>query len=830
MASMGNAQRGALGGLAKLGEGARTTSDLSRVGGGLSRGANEGKKLNAAPWSDTWPAAGATLDLDFANNRGFVRGVGQGGVMDAITFTRASNGTFVKPDGTLSTHANQGALGNNLLSFPQDFVNNYWLKTQSLITANVENSPNKTLTANLFEPTLTTSNHRIEGTVTNIVSGQDYSFSVYAKKNTSNFIQVVLSSGTFGFNAYANFDLNLGNLGDVGTSASAQINEDINGWYRCIVTATATSSVNATPALSIITNSTSSRLESFLGTNESIFIWGAQLEVGSTATEYFPTNIGEPRFDWASTEQVAQRNLLRFTEEFDNSFLPKFGMNAFGSGSIANTILTTDPLGGNTAEFFQESTETDPHAFGNPFSVSVGDLLTFSIYVKSAGRDFILISGTSFNSPANIWWANYSLIDGQIIKDVNVTASSENIGDGWWRLIYTYVAPYTIAGSNRFGFWVAMSDTFTLPSRSVQYGKTYTGDGISGIYAWGAQLELGDTATTYQSVGTFIPSTTPLRANPTSNGILIEEARTNRLLWNRDATQTEWVKTNITATKDQTGIDGVANSASSLTATDDNGTCIQTITLAAGNRTGSVYLKRLTGTGNIQVTLDGSTYSTVELSDTEWYRIVLSGSVTNPTVGIKIAVDGDAVAMDYGQVEDGLFVTTPILTTTATATRALETVSIQDINFDSWYNQTLGTIYAKAVKYNTVQAGSVALFSSGNTLNGKFGIDGTGGNDRFIFLSTASGGTLSLGVTPTKLGENKYALSYNSNNIQIIGSNNGNNTDELYGIFPHNFVRNTLNIGQFAFTGTLNRLNGCIKELKYFPNKLTANEINELTK
>jgi hypothetical protein len=159
MASMGNAQRGALGGLAKLGEGARTTSDLSRVGGGLSRGANEGKKLNAAPWSDTWPAAGATLDLDFANNRGFVRGVGQGGVMDAITFTRASNGNYVNEDGLLVGGGTGNQTGANLLSFPQDFDNAIWVKQNAEIKENTLSAPDGTQSADFLNELTANTTH-----------------------------------------------------------------------------------------------------------------------------------------------------------------------------------------------------------------------------------------------------------------------------------------------------------------------------------------------------------------------------------------------------------------------------------------------------------------------------------------------------------------------------------------------------------------------------------------------------------------------------------------------------------------------------------------------
>jgi len=76
MPSMVDAHRSGIGGLAKLGDGVRANSD-ARTQAGLGRGPNQSKKLINAAWTDTFPAQGATLDLDFANDRGFVRGIGQ---------------------------------------------------------------------------------------------------------------------------------------------------------------------------------------------------------------------------------------------------------------------------------------------------------------------------------------------------------------------------------------------------------------------------------------------------------------------------------------------------------------------------------------------------------------------------------------------------------------------------------------------------------------------------------------------------------------------------------------------------------------------------------
>ena len=177
----------------KLSEGAKPGYD-ARVGSGLGRGPNLRKKAVAAPWSGTWPAPGATLDLDFANNRGFVRGVGQGGAMDAVTFTRASNATFVKPDGTLSTHANQGALGNNLLTFPQDFDNAAWFAgSGAAIRANTSIAPNGTLTADTLSYTVQFGHVR---QTVSLLANTEYTVSVYCRRNSgSNELRFTTNTG-----------------------------------------------------------------------------------------------------------------------------------------------------------------------------------------------------------------------------------------------------------------------------------------------------------------------------------------------------------------------------------------------------------------------------------------------------------------------------------------------------------------------------------------------------------------------------------------------------------------------------------------------------------
>lgn len=128
-------------------------------------------------------------------------------------------------------------------------------------------------------------------------------------------------------------------------------------------------------------------------------------------------------------------------------------------------------------------------------------------------------------------------------------------------------------------------------------------------------------------------------------GLLIEEQRSNRLSWSEDFSNAVWVKTNATVTANAVASPSGATDADTLTATAGNATVVQSITPGAGSQTQSIYLKRKTGTGNVDVTADGATWVTQTLSSTEWTRCVVTQTcgASALSVGVRIVTSGDAV-------------------------------------------------------------------------------------------------------------------------------------------------------------------------------------------
>ena len=164
----------------------------------------------------------------------------------------------------------------------------------------------------------------------------------------------------------------------------------------------------------------------------------------------------------------------------------------------------------------------------------------------------------------------------------------------------------------------------------------------------------------------------------TNQGLLVEESRTNDALWARDLTNAAWTKVNMTTAHNEVGADGVASSATTLTATAGNATVLQTITLGSQADTSSVYLKCITCTGAIQITENnGTAWATcANLITTNFVRCSVTATLANPIIGLRIVNSGDSVIADFFQMEPGGFVTSPIPTTTVAVARNADQVAI----------------------------------------------------------------------------------------------------------------------------------------------------------
>jgi hypothetical protein len=250
-----------------------------------------------------------------------------------------------------------------------------------------------------------------------------------------------------------------------------------------------------------------------------------------------------------------------------------------------------------------------------------------------------------------------------------------------------------------------------------------------------------------------------------ARGLLTEGARTNIALHSRDFTQAAWVKTNITAALNVTGITGVTNSASRLTATAGNGTALQTITSASASHVSSFFARRITGTGTVEITQDnGASWTAITLT-AAWQRFsVAAATVVNPVIGFRLVTSGDVIAVDVAQCEVGTFATSPIITGAASVTRAAETGTA---------NLTIGPEFSLLSEFVTV-----ARFSStgGATNHGTQLNDGTFNNVFSLSQRNTVSPTMNLAVVVGGVNTNLTTDVLNLGVVQKqIGAYSGGN-------------------------------------------------------
>lgn len=249
--------------------------------------------------------------------------------------------------------------------------------------------------------------------------------------------------------------------------------------------------------------------------------------------------------------------------------------------------------------------------------------------------------------------------------------------------------------------------------------------------------------------------------------LLVEpSAATNLALQSDDFTNASWTKSNMSTAKTATGAADVANSASTLTASAGNATALQAITSGSSLRITSCFIKRRTGTGNIDLTQDnGSTWATQAVT-AGWQRFSIAAvTSTNPTVGIRIVTNGDAIDVMWFQHEATAVVSSPIPTTTGTVTRNGDNINVATSKFP------LGSEWSMFMDWLLPQAvaaiGAPMMLNDG-TLN-NYTIWQVGSAGEFIGGSGAGGVTQSSiqvgGVTIVANTRYQSAARFSPNNV-----------------------------------------------------------------
>ena len=214
--------------------------------------------------------------------------------------TPAGTGSYAaRADGSLQFFPSY----TNLLLSSQNITGTGWTKSASVTTtANSTTAPDGTTTAGLAAYT-NTSDYLAQNSAFNAGTSETDVFSFYVKKNTGASWTVQLTFFTGGTTTTKTATFNLDTLAVTNCTLTAVS----GGWYRVEVTHSNNSTGNTGRQIGILSNAGST----------SLYIWGAQLELGSTASTYIPTTtaavtVGTPRItDAGYWAEEARTNSIR---------------------------------------------------------------------------------------------------------------------------------------------------------------------------------------------------------------------------------------------------------------------------------------------------------------------------------------------------------------------------------------------------------------------------------------------------------------------------------------------------------------------------------------
>jgi hypothetical protein len=206
-------------------------------------------------------------------------------------------------------------------------------------------------------------------------------------------------------------------------------------------------------------------------------------------------------------------NLLTFSEDFRSYSLAQSSITA--SAAIA-------PDGTPSASKLVEAAGASTHYMDlNARSYTASTAYTYSIYVKAAERTSVMIFFYGDNAVFANKSVHVNLTTGTIAyTGAGITSSIQNVGNGWYRIIATGTAAASATGY--IGLYLS-----TAPGSS-DGTVSYTGNGVSGVYVWGAQLEAAS------SVGNYTPtpanySTAPSLLLNFANAAVVDSAGANNI-------------------------------------------------------------------------------------------------------------------------------------------------------------------------------------------------------------------------------------------------------------------------------------------------------------
>jgi hypothetical protein len=563
---------------------------------------------------------------------------------------------------------------------------------------------------------------------------------------------------------------------------------------------------------------------------------------GSGDLAFTRTGDTATRVNSAGLIEKVRTNINTYSEQLDNAAWTKQSTTVTANATTApNNTLTADKL-----------IATGTTAFHGIFNVNatLSSLHTFSFYAKKAEYNFV----TALDQFSGRFLASFNLDTGVVSSGSG--ASIQSVGNGWYRCAISFDG-------------AASAVVATLAPSPSSASVNYLGDGTSGIFVWGVQLETGDIATDYIPTTTAAVSVGPVANVPrldylgsTCPRLLLEPQRTNLWTFSEDLNSLG-LKLNVTvSTNTNTSPDGYTN-ADKLAETSATGNHFiygSKFTVTSGTTyTSSFFAKQgerrylvfqadgqtgLLGSSSIYDLQAGTVYFNVNTTNTitpygnGWYRITVTATASGngtvyPFFGINQSASNSLQSYAgtagngfflYGfQGEVGAYATSYIPTLTA-ATRVADAASKTGIS--SLIGQTEGVAFIDFVWNGLTGVGSypriIELATDTNNIIQLYSIAGT----TTWGWDIINGGVVQFtGSSTMALGRNKIAVGYKLNDM-VIYKNGTLVASDATCTVPATSALGVTGI----FNGTAGaQLAASVNQVLLFKTRLTNAEMAELT-
>lgn len=553
--------------------------------------------------------------------------------------------------------------------------------------------------------------------------------------------------------------------------------------------------------------------------------------------------------------QYAPHNLLTYSEQFDNAS----GWTSTRASVSANA--TTAPTGTSVADkIVEDTTASNTHlTFSANVSVSTATVYTYSVYAKAAGRTwFNMQIGTGVGAyGANVPFCYFNLSGaGAVGASGFGTGSITDVGNGWYRCVVVATATTSASTTN-----------MRIKLASANSTDSYTGDGTSGIFVWGAQLAVGPYPLDYTPTTTAVVYGPRFDYNPTTLaplGLLIEEQRTNGVRnntmvgavagtpgtqpnnWGGFAGTLAGMNFSIAAVGTETGIPYIDVRVQGTATGINRGAFDSNLFFAASSGevfTSSAYFRLIAGS-----LADATLTAEVRYFNSSGTAVATTGQVFTPTnaalASQRSTVTATAVAttafvytsLRFGtvsgstydftlrigapQLELGAFPTSVIPTATAAVTRSADVASINTLS--PWYNAAEGTLVLRGI-YRYIASGSPGFFRfDDGTDNERMMFAISNGTQRFTVID---GGTEVVDISRSGVVAETaftHSAAYKVNDFAACVNGGVVGTDTV-GTLP------TVTQAIFRRSLSSDYPNGWLQRISYYNRRLTNAELQVLT-